>query len=70
MGSQLRLRFEKEVKLLKKAKAQIARRDQRIQAKEEEITKLDQEIQSLRTMEVEVHGLHNQTKNLETVLEA
>ncbi|GJZ20664.1 hypothetical protein Tco_0557254 [Tanacetum coccineum] len=32
IGSQLRLRFEQEVKLLKKAKAEIARRDQRIQA--------------------------------------
>ncbi|GKE37302.1 hypothetical protein Tco_1460707 [Tanacetum coccineum] len=31
MGSQLKLRFEQEVRLLKKAKAQIARRDQRIQ---------------------------------------
>ncbi|GKA16400.1 hypothetical protein Tco_0696147 [Tanacetum coccineum] len=60
MGSQLRLRFKQEVRLLKKAKAQIARRDQRIQAREEEITKLDQE----------VHGLRGQTKNLETLLEA
>ncbi|GJS23669.1 hypothetical protein Tco_0452301 [Tanacetum coccineum] len=33
MGSQLRLRFEQEVRLLKKAKAKIARRDQRIQTK-------------------------------------
>ncbi|GJR50623.1 gypsy type transposase [Tanacetum coccineum] len=36
IGSQLRLRFEQEVRLLKKAKAQIARRDQRIQVREEE----------------------------------
>ncbi|GJY27890.1 hypothetical protein Tco_0403657 [Tanacetum coccineum] len=70
MGSQLRLRFEQEVKLLKKAKAKIARQDQRIQAKEEEKKKMDQEIKSLRTVEVEVHGLHNQTKNLEALLEA
>nr|GEV74298.1 hypothetical protein [Tanacetum cinerariifolium] len=33
MGSQLRLRFEQEVRLLKKARSQIARRDQRIQFK-------------------------------------
>nr|GEW76156.1 hypothetical protein [Tanacetum cinerariifolium] len=39
-------------------------------AREEEIKKLDQEIKSLRAVEAEVHGLHNQTKNLETLLEA
>ncbi|GKC55857.1 hypothetical protein Tco_1083455, partial [Tanacetum coccineum] len=70
MGSQLRLRFEQEVKLLKKATAKIARQDQRIQAREEEIKKFDQEIKSLRAMEAKVHGLHNQTKNLEALLEA
>nr|GEW03651.1 hypothetical protein [Tanacetum cinerariifolium] len=37
MGSQLRLRFEQEAKLLKKFVAQVARRDQRIQARENEI---------------------------------
>ncbi|GJU33422.1 hypothetical protein Tco_1177011 [Tanacetum coccineum] len=41
MGSQLRLRFEQEVRLLKKARSKIARRDQRIQVREEEIKKLD-----------------------------
>ncbi|GJT23824.1 hypothetical protein Tco_0893761 [Tanacetum coccineum] len=56
-GSQLRMRFEQEVRLLKKARAQIARRDQRIQVREDEIKRLDQEIQSLRTVEEEVHGL-------------
>nr|GEX98384.1 hypothetical protein [Tanacetum cinerariifolium] len=70
MGSQLRLRFEQEVRLLKKAKAKIARRDQRIQAREEEVKRLDQEIKALRVVEVEVHDLRNQTKNLETLLEA
>nr|GEU81903.1 hypothetical protein [Tanacetum cinerariifolium] len=45
IGSQLRLRFEQEVRLLKKARAQIARQDQRIQVREEEIKKLDQEVQ-------------------------
>nr|GEX35835.1 hypothetical protein [Tanacetum cinerariifolium] len=70
MGSQLRLRFEQEVRLLKKATAKIAKQDQRIQPREEEIKKLDQEIKSLSAVEAEVHGLHNQTKNLETLLEA
>nr|GEV62204.1 hypothetical protein [Tanacetum cinerariifolium] len=53
-----------------KAKAKIARQNQRIQAREEEVKRLDQEIKSLRVVEVEVHGLRNQTKNLETLLEA
>nr|GEV99463.1 putative reverse transcriptase domain-containing protein [Tanacetum cinerariifolium] len=47
-------------RLLKKARAQTARRDQRIQVREEEIKKLDQEIQ----------GLQNQTSNLKTLLGA
>ncbi|GJV68732.1 hypothetical protein Tco_1484241 [Tanacetum coccineum] len=70
MGSQLRLRFEQEVRLLKKARSKIARRDQRIQVREEEIKKLDQELQSLRAVESEVHDLQNQTNNLKTLLEA
>ncbi|GJZ43919.1 hypothetical protein Tco_0591174 [Tanacetum coccineum] len=70
MGSQLRLRFEQEVRLLKKARAKIVRRDQRIQVRKEEIKKLDQEVRSIRATETEVHGLRNQTKNLETLLEA
>ncbi|GJS75232.1 hypothetical protein Tco_0725113 [Tanacetum coccineum] len=69
MGYQLRLRFEQEVRLLKKVRAKIARRDQRIQVREEEIKKLDQEVKSCRAIETEVHGLRNQTKNLETLLE-
>ncbi|GJU34047.1 hypothetical protein Tco_1182401 [Tanacetum coccineum] len=57
MGSQLRLRFEQEVRLLKneqevrllkKAKAQIARRDQRIQAKNLEKNPLEAEIADLQ----------------------
>ncbi|GKB54248.1 hypothetical protein Tco_0905001 [Tanacetum coccineum] len=40
IGSQLRLMFEQEAKLLKKAVAQEARRDQRIQAREVEIKNL------------------------------
>nr|GEX37202.1 hypothetical protein [Tanacetum cinerariifolium] len=41
MGSQLRLRFEQEAKLLKKSVAQVARRDKRIQDRENEITNLE-----------------------------
>ncbi|GJR72124.1 hypothetical protein Tco_0084489 [Tanacetum coccineum] len=69
MGSQLRLRFEQVVRLLKKATTKIARRDQKIHAREDEIKKLNEEIRSLRTMEIEVHGLRNRTQNLETLLE-
>ncbi|GKA86094.1 gypsy type transposase [Tanacetum coccineum] len=39
-------------------------------SQEEEIKKLDQEIRSLRAMDTEVQGLRNQTRNLETLLEA
>ncbi|GJT30696.1 hypothetical protein Tco_0910971 [Tanacetum coccineum] len=70
MGSQLRLRFEQKARLLKKARVKIARRDHRIQVREEEIKKLDQEVKSIRATETKVHGLRNQTKNLETLLEA
>ncbi|GKF59718.1 hypothetical protein Tco_0176504, partial [Tanacetum coccineum] len=69
IGSQLRLRFKQEVRLLKKTRAKNARRDQRIQVREEEIKKLDHEVKSLRATETGVHGLYNQTKNLETLLE-
>nr|GEU68715.1 transposase (putative), gypsy type [Tanacetum cinerariifolium] len=41
MGSQQRLRFEQEAKLLKKSVAQVARRDKRIQAREQEIKNLE-----------------------------
>ncbi|GJR54412.1 hypothetical protein Tco_1404933 [Tanacetum coccineum] len=41
MGSQLRLRFEQEAKLLRKYVAQVARRDQRIQAMEDEKKNLE-----------------------------
>ncbi|GJZ92984.1 hypothetical protein Tco_0665049 [Tanacetum coccineum] len=56
--------------VVKKARDKIARQDQRIQVREEEIKKLDQEFKSLRATETEVHGLRNQTNNLETLLEA
>nr|GFC15455.1 hypothetical protein [Tanacetum cinerariifolium] len=41
MGSQLRLRFEQEAKLLKKSVAQVARLDKRIQDRELEIKNLE-----------------------------
>nr|GEV44047.1 hypothetical protein [Tanacetum cinerariifolium] len=41
IGSQLRLRFEQEAKLLRKSVAQVARRDKRIQAREHEIKNLE-----------------------------
>nr|GEV84361.1 hypothetical protein [Tanacetum cinerariifolium] len=41
MGSQLQLRFEQEAQLLKKSVAQVARRDKRIQARENEIKNLE-----------------------------
>nr|GEW82128.1 hypothetical protein [Tanacetum cinerariifolium] len=41
MRSQQRLRFEQEAKLLKKSIAQVARRDKRIQARENEIKNLE-----------------------------
>nr|GFB56285.1 hypothetical protein [Tanacetum cinerariifolium] len=41
MGSQLRLRFEQEAKLLRKSVAQVARREQRIQARESKIKNLE-----------------------------
>nr|GEX13021.1 hypothetical protein [Tanacetum cinerariifolium] len=44
MGSRLRLRFEQEVRLLNKARSKIARQDLRIQVRDEEIKKLDQEM--------------------------
>nr|GEV53575.1 hypothetical protein [Tanacetum cinerariifolium] len=70
MGSQLRLRFEQEAKLLKKATAKIGRQDQRIQAREEDIKRLAGEVNSLKATKTEVYRLRGQVKNLETLLEA
>ncbi|GJT78632.1 hypothetical protein Tco_1045357 [Tanacetum coccineum] len=60
LGSQLRLRFEQEIRLLKKARAQIARQNERIQVREEEIKRLGEEVESLKVMEAEVHGLREE----------
>ncbi|GKD33533.1 hypothetical protein Tco_1249042 [Tanacetum coccineum] len=50
--------------------AKIAKHDQRILMREVEIKKLNQEVKSLQSVEIEVHGLRIRTKNLETLLEA
>nr|GFD08725.1 hypothetical protein [Tanacetum cinerariifolium] len=46
MGSQLRLRFEQEAKLLRNSVAQVARRDKRIQARELEIRNLEASVEA------------------------
>ncbi|GKF31317.1 hypothetical protein Tco_0101115 [Tanacetum coccineum] len=69
-GAIYQLGFQQEVRLLKKARAQVARCNERIQVSEEEIKRLGEEVESLKVVEMEVHGLRNQLKNLETLLEA
>nr|GEV44050.1 hypothetical protein [Tanacetum cinerariifolium] len=64
MGSQLRLRFEQETKLLKKAVAQVARRDQRIQAREKHIKNLEALLEAEADMKDIVEA-----KNVELVKE-
>ncbi|GKC14161.1 hypothetical protein Tco_1010943 [Tanacetum coccineum] len=54
----------------RRGRSHSAAGDHRIQVRKKEIKKLDHEVKSLRTVEVEVHGLRNRTKNLETLLEA
>nr|GEX64618.1 hypothetical protein [Tanacetum cinerariifolium] len=46
IGSQLCLRFEQKAKLLRKSVAQVARRDQRIQARELEIKNLEAQLET------------------------
>ncbi|GKD39209.1 hypothetical protein Tco_1259416, partial [Tanacetum coccineum] len=46
MGSQLRLRFEQEAKILKKSMAQVARRDQRIAIREKHIKDLEAQLEA------------------------
>nr|GEW47040.1 probable cyclic nucleotide-gated ion channel 20, chloroplastic [Tanacetum cinerariifolium] len=68
MGSQLRLRFEQEAKLLKKSAAQLARRDQRIQARKNEIknleTLLEAETDMKKTTEAKNAKLGKELENL------
>nr|GEY38546.1 hypothetical protein [Tanacetum cinerariifolium] len=56
MGSQLRLRFEQEAKLLRKSVAQVARRDKRIQARELEIKNLEVQLETEAEMKKAVEG--------------
>nr|GEU51095.1 hypothetical protein [Tanacetum cinerariifolium] len=60
MGSQLRLWFEQETKLLKKAVAQVARRDKRIEAREKHI----RNVEALLEAEVDMKG-SAEAKNVE-----
>nr|GEX72862.1 hypothetical protein [Tanacetum cinerariifolium] len=56
MGSQLRLRFEQEAKLLRKSVAQVARRDKRIQAQELEIKNLEALLKAKADMKKAAEG--------------
>nr|GEV52620.1 hypothetical protein [Tanacetum cinerariifolium] len=56
MGSQLRLRFEQEAKLLKKSVAQVACRDKRIQARENEINNLETLLEAETDMKKAAEG--------------
>nr|GEZ74779.1 hypothetical protein [Tanacetum cinerariifolium] len=68
MGSQLRLRFEQEAKLLRKSVAQVARRDQRIQARESEIKNLEAlletEVGMKRAAEEKSAGLSQESERM------
>nr|GEV04939.1 transposase (putative), gypsy type [Tanacetum cinerariifolium] len=68
MGSQLRLRFEQEAKLLKKFVAQVTRRDKRIQARENKIknlkTLLEAETDMKKTAEGKIAELSKELENL------
>nr|GEU49459.1 transposase (putative), gypsy type [Tanacetum cinerariifolium] len=68
MGSQLRLRFEQEAKLLRKSVAQVARRDQRIQARESEIKNpealLETEASMKRVAEEKSAGLSQELERM------
>nr|GEZ78574.1 hypothetical protein [Tanacetum cinerariifolium] len=69
MGSQLRLRFEQEEKLLRKSVAQVARRDKIIQARELEIKNLEAlletEAETKRAAEVSNEHLSQQVAALQ-----
>nr|GFA04117.1 hypothetical protein [Tanacetum cinerariifolium] len=56
MGSQLRLRFEQEAKLLRKSVAQVARRDKRIQARELEINNMEALLEAEADMKKAAEG--------------
>nr|GEV60337.1 hypothetical protein [Tanacetum cinerariifolium] len=71
MRLQLRLRFEQEAKLLKKYVAQVARRDKRIQARENEIknleTLLEAEADMKKAAEDKSAKLSQELKNMRTL---
>nr|GEW33722.1 hypothetical protein [Tanacetum cinerariifolium] len=71
IGSQLRLRFEQEAKLLQKSVAQVARWDQRIQARESEIKNLEAlletEAMSNERLSQQVDALQQQVSREETL---
>nr|GEY39445.1 hypothetical protein [Tanacetum cinerariifolium] len=56
MGSQLQLRFKQEAKLLKKSVAQVARRDKRIHARENEIKNLETLLEAKTDMKKAAKG--------------
>ncbi|GJS45730.1 hypothetical protein Tco_0595851 [Tanacetum coccineum] len=68
MGSQLRLRFEQEAKLLKKSVAQVARRDQRIATREKHMkdleAQLEAEINMKKTTEVKNSKVTKESEDL------
>nr|GEX66500.1 hypothetical protein [Tanacetum cinerariifolium] len=72
MGSQLRLRFEQEAKLLKKSVARVAHRDKRIQAREHEIKNLEALLEAEADMkkaaEEENAKLSQKLKNIRALL--
>nr|GEV34936.1 hypothetical protein [Tanacetum cinerariifolium] len=66
IGSQLQLSFEQEAKLLKKSVAQVARRDKRIQARENEIKNLETLLEAEADMR---KSAENKSTELSTKLE-
>nr|GEW42016.1 hypothetical protein [Tanacetum cinerariifolium] len=68
MGSQLRLRFEQEAKLLRKSVAQVARWNKRIQARELEIKNLEAlleaETNTKKAVEDKSTGLSQELENM------
>ncbi|GJW74633.1 hypothetical protein Tco_0134003 [Tanacetum coccineum] len=66
MGSQLRLRFEQEAKLLKKSVAQVTRRDQRIATREKHIKDLEAQLEAEINMKKAAEAKNSEvTKELE-----
>nr|GEU54926.1 hypothetical protein [Tanacetum cinerariifolium] len=62
-GSQLRLRFKQEAKLLKKSVVQVARQDKRIQARENEIKNLETLLEAETNMKKTTEGKSAELSN-------